>query len=76
MFQQKIKSKKAKDAWAARTVDYLKTHTYEPKTNALPAPVHCNAAVCRPWTKPTCKTMIQPQYNPSQSLKKALVGRC
>ena len=73
MYQQKSK-KKLKEAWTARALAHIKTHTWDKQSNPLPKNVLCERMVCRSKTKPICKTMIQPQYNPQQSLKKALIG--
>jgi hypothetical protein len=73
MKQQNI-NKKRGEKWAAVAQAHIETHTWDRKKNPLPKPLLCSDSICRSDVKPTCKTMIQPQYNSMGSMMKALVG--
>lgn len=71
-----LKTKSRREAWTKEAEAHVADHTWHPQKNSLPAPLLCDSTICRPAVKPTCRTMIQPQYNSAGSLKKALVGVC
>lgn len=69
-----VKSKRLKDARNHGARTHFEAYTWDKNKNPLPKPLLCAGSICRASVKPTCATMIQPQYNPMASLTKALVG--
>lgn len=71
MFQRK--TKRGKETWTKKALQHVNEHTYDVKTNRLPKPLFCDPSICRAYVKPTCYTMIQPQYNVYRNFKKSLM---
>jgi hypothetical protein len=74
-------SQKKKDKFTTNVVAQLKASSFQisggkknPIVNAMPKPLLCDPSICRQTVKPTCKTMIQPQFNGANNMQNSLIG--